>query len=188
MPSFSRNFRSAKFIPGVALACALAGGTALADAAHPFVFTAYRDAAGGAEVVSGRYGAALEALRGRPSTLDLDTAAVDTNRCVAYSMTLQLEKARTACDAAVLAARERRNTSPARWGWTGDADGAGELVAIAYANRAVMDWMVHDEAAARKDLVLAQQLSPQANFVARNIAALDGHRQVAQARSPAPRS
>jgi len=188
MPSFSRNIRSAKSIPAVALACALASGAALADGAHRFVFTAYRDAAGGSEVVSGRYGAALQVLQDRAPTLAVDTAAADTNRCVAYSMSLQLQKARSACDAAVLAARERRNQSPAWWSWSGDADGDGELVAIAYANRAVMDWMVHDEAAARKDLVMAQQLSPRADFVARNLAALDGHRLLAQSRSPAPRS
>src|SRR5579872_3404583 len=42
------------------LALTLVNGAALANGTQQFVFTAYRDAAGGAEVTTGRYRAALE--------------------------------------------------------------------------------------------------------------------------------
>ena len=55
MSSSTRNIRraSSSLRPralGAALALTLASGAALADGAHRFVFTAYTDAPGGAEV------------------------------------------------------------------------------------------------------------------------------------------
>jgi hypothetical protein len=168
---------------GAGMALALAGGAALAGAsalasaavpaggARPFVFTAYSDAAGGAEVVAGRYHTALEELQSHPDATDLDPAASNTNRCVAYSMTLQWRQARAACDAAVDATDERRT----------------EYLALAYANRAVMHWLTHDEAAARQDLAKARALSPAAGFVTRNVAAFAAHGMMALAATPAPK-
>lgn len=161
-------------------------GAALADGAHQFVFTAYSDAAGGADVVAGSYRAALQKLKGGPEAMRLDSPAVDTNRCVAYSMTLQWREARMACDAAVHAASEHRNLPPAWWSSMPVSD--EESVAVAYANRAVMYWMLNDDAAARKDLAAAQELSPQSDFVARNLIALEAHAEVAQAGRPVPKS
>lgn len=191
MSSLSRNIHRAHSplrlrALSTGLALALASGAALADGAHRFVFTAYTDAAGGAEVVSGRYRAALHALESHPDTMDLDPSAANTNRCVAFSMTLQWQRARAACDAAVHAASAQRGGVPARLG--GIRQSQDEYLALAYANRAVMHWMSRDGGAAEDDLVRARALAPQADFVARNIAALEAHAAVARATAPAPKS
>lgn len=164
---------------GAGLALVLASGAAIADGAHRFVFTAYSDSAGGAEIVAGRYRVALEELRSHPGNIDLDRSATNTNRCIAYSMTMQWREAHAACDAAVRAASERQNTVPTWLSWTGSSD--DELLALAYANRAVLHWMSHDDGAAQKDLTRALELSPQSDFVARNVAALKAHVEVALA-------
>lgn len=191
MSSFTRNSRRANSdrrsrALGAGLALTLASGAALAHGAHRFMFTAYGDALAGDEVIAGHYDAALELLKSHPGDVDLDPSAANTNSCVAYSMTLQWQEARAACDAAV---REARRS----WAHESDAD----YLAVAYANRAVLEWMSSDEAAARKDLAKAQEISPQADFVAQNLAALATHGEVAQAKArgemaeagaPAPKS
>ena len=200
MSSFSRNTRCANSIRrsralGTGLALTLMSAAALADGAHQFVFTVFSDAAGGDDVVAGHYSAALEELKSDPRSVDLDPSTVNTNRCVAYSMTLRWQEARAACDAAVRAAAEHRNGSPAGWSWMDTS--ADDYLAVAYANRAVMHWMSSDDSAARKDLAKARELSPEADFVARNLAALEIHGEVAQAKArgemaragvPAPKS
>ena len=192
MSSFSRNIRRAHSARrartlGAGVALTLLSAAAMADGAHRhFVFTAYADAAGGTQVLAGRYQAALAQLQGYSGVADPDPAAVETNRCVAYSMTLQWQQARTACDAAVRAARAQASMPTAAWSWSPAS--AEDYVAVAYANRAVVHWLLNDEAAARKDLAQAQSLLPQAGFVTRNVAALEAHRLVAQAGTPAPKS
>jgi hypothetical protein len=158
----------------------------MADAAHRFVFTAYSDATGGTEVVAGRYRAALEELESRARVTDLDPSATNTNRCVAYSMTLRWQQARAACDAAVRGAEEMRSAQAGAWTWLPASN--TDSLAVAYANRAVVNWLSHDDAAARQDLARAQQLSPRAAFVAQNLAALKMHAEMAQARAAAPKS
>jgi hypothetical protein len=183
MSSFSRNAHRANSARrsralGAGLALALASTAALADGAHHFVFTAFSDAAGGEEVVAGRYDAALEELNGPAASGQLEPAAIDTNRCVAYSMTLHWQEARSACDAAVRSATAQRKRPPAWWNWMHDS--ADDYLAVAYANRAVMDWLWSEDAAARADLAKAQELSPGADFVARNVVALRSHTELAQ--------
>lgn len=175
MSSFTRNSHRANShrcprALGAGLALTLVSGAALAGGDHRFVFTAYTDAAGGTNLMDGRYRAALEDLRSHPGKVDLDPSETNTNRCVAYSMTLQWREARAACDAAVSAASD------------------DERLALAYANRAVLQWLSNDEAAARQDMAKARALSPGADFVARNLAALEMHRQVARTDAPAPTS
>lgn len=171
---------------GAVLALTLVSGAALADGAHRFVFTAYVDAPGGGDVIAGRYRAALEELNSRPGNVELDSSATNTNRCVAYSMTRQWQQARAACDAAVRAAKEQRNMPPAWWSWARAPD--DDYLALAYANRAVLHWLAQDDVAAQKDLAQAKELSPQATFVALNVAALKIHRPVALAAASAPKS
>jgi tetratricopeptide (TPR) repeat protein len=189
MPPFSRNSRRTNCMRnalalGAGIALTLLSGGALADGAHRFVFTAYSDAAGGADVVAGRYQAALEQLRAHRDAMDLDPSAANTNRCVAYSMTLRWQQARAACDAAVRAANEQRQSAQASWLPASNT----ESLAVAYANRAVVNWLSDDDAAAREDLAKARELSPRAAFVAQNLAALRVHREMARAGAPAPKS
>lgn len=199
MSSFTRNTRRANSARrsrtlGVGLALTLASTGALADGAHRFVFTAYSDGTAGAELVDGRYRTALEELRSHPGDVDLDPSATNTNRCVAYSMTLQWREAHAACDAAVQAAGgDRQRSGPSQWGWPASAN--DERLALAYANRAVMYWLSGEDAAARQDLAKAQEISPQADFVASNLTALRvhtemarAHGEVAQTGAPTPKS
>ncbi|MGH7213139.1 MAG: hypothetical protein ACREF1_16960, partial [Acetobacteraceae bacterium] len=144
------------------------------------------DAAGGAEVITGRYRTALEELSGDAGSLGLDPSALNTNRCIAYSMTLQWQQAHAACDAAIRAASAQRDPPPT-W-WNRSHDSADDYLALAYANRAILEWMSSDEAAARKDLAKAREIAPQSEFVAQNLAALETHGEVAQAGTPVPKS
>jgi len=168
------------------LALALASGAALADGAHRFVFSAYSDAPGGSEVVAGRYGAALEELKSQAGDIALDPLAANTNRCIAYSMTLRWQEAHAACNAAVSAASEQRLGVPA---WLSGLRASDDRdLALAYANRAVLHWLSQDEPAAAEDLTRARELAPRADFVARNIAALNVHLTVARATTAVPKS
>ena len=176
MSPFSHNIRRANSIRrsralGAGLALTLMSAVVRADGAHQFVFTAFSDATGGAAVLAGRYQVALAELKDHRGAADRDPSAIDTNRCVAYSMSRQWQKARAACDAAVRAAGEQRELpTTAWWGWTPASN--DDYAAVAYANRAVLRWLLKEEAAARQDLAKAQGFSPQAEFVARNLAAL----------------
>lgn len=181
--SFSRNTRRADSVRrsrafGAGFALVLASTAALADGAHRFVFTAFSDASGGEEVVTGRYDAALEELNGAPGAGQLEPSAIETNRCVAYSMTLHWQEARDACDAAVRTAAAQRRRPPVWWNWMHDS--ADDYLAVAYANRAVMHWLSSEDAAAREDLARAQELSPGADFVTRNLVALKVHVELAE--------
>lgn len=193
MSSFIRNSpraksdrRSRALGAGLGVALALASGAVLANGTHRFVFTAYSDAAGGAEVISGRYRAALEEMSGDAGNVALDPSALNTNRCIAYSMTLQWRQAHAACDAAIRAASAQRDLPPKGRNRSHDSD--DDYLALAYTNRAILEWMSSDEAAARKDLAKAQEIAPQSDFVAQNFAALETHAEVARAGTPAPKS
>lgn len=187
MSLFSRNIPRANSLLcpralGTALALMFVSGAAVADGAHRFVFTAYSDAAGGAEVMAGRYRAALKELASHPDAKVPNSSETSTNRCVAYSMTLQWEDAHAACDAAVQAARWERSISPPWWTLAPAPD--DDYLAVAYANRAVMYWLSRDDGRAQKDLAQAQELSPRADFVSQNVAALKVHHAVALAAAP----
>lgn len=171
---------------GAGLVLTLASGAAFAGGMHRFVFTAYSDAAGGAEVMAGRYRTALQELNTDAGSMALDPSALNTNRCVAFSMTLQWQQAHAACDAAVRAASMQRVLPSTWWGPSHGSD--DDYLALAYTNRAVLEWMSSDQAAARKDLAEAQGIAPQSGFVTQNLAALAAHAEIAQASSPVPRS
>lgn len=171
---------------GAGLALTLASGAALAHGTHRFVFTAYSDAAGGAEVMAGRYRAALEELGSDAGSMALDPSALNTNRCIAYSMTLQWQQAHAACDAAVRAASQEANPPPSWWSPSHESD--DDYLALTYANRAVLEWMSSDEGAARKDLAKAHEIAPQSDFVMQNLSALETHSEVAQAGTTVPKS
>jgi hypothetical protein len=54
-------------------------------------------------------------------------------------------------------------------------------MAVAYANRAVLHWLTDDVQSAANDLAQAKRLSPKADFVTRNVTALQSpHSAIAQ--------
>jgi hypothetical protein len=165
-------------IIATATATATATAAAAAEASDPFMFVAYSNRAGGAKLATGDYANAAQAVLGQAASMSAsDPQALDTNRCVAYTMTQQLAKARRACDAAVADAHRADDTMLSFTRQTQRQSAAA--AAVAYSNRAVMHWLDADMAAAGADLAKAQALAPQASFVVRNLAALQAHQNLA---------
>ncbi|MFL6600726.1 MAG: hypothetical protein ACJ8R9_05290 [Steroidobacteraceae bacterium] len=158
---------------GLAAAVALLLGQAAqaADPAHNFVLTAFSNGMGGTELVSGDYGAAAQALHSAPQMSALDASTTSNNRCVAFAMTKQWDSARIACDRAVREAQQERAMLPSYQYWARKFK--NDYLAVALSNRAVLHWMSADTTAASNDLKRAEALSPKADFVSRNRAALE---------------
>lgn len=133
--------------------------------------------------MSGHYNAALSELSTHAHALDSES--VSTNRCVAYVVTRQMEAARAACDAAVREAQQAVTSMPVSMYWA--RSDYRDYLALAYSNRAVLNWAANDTAAAQSDLKKAAKVAPKAAFVARNLTALQSHSTVAQV-AVAPKS
>jgi hypothetical protein len=178
MSSYSRNSRKPTQALQLALAAALLVGSAAhaADEPRTFELTAFSNGTAGEALVSGNYNTAVTELSAHMHSLDSDT--VSTNRCVAYVATHQVEAARAACDAAVREAQQAITSMPVSMSWA--RSDYRDYLALAYSNRAVLNWMANDTAAAQSDLKKAARVSPKAAFVARNLTALQSHSTVAQ--------
>jgi hypothetical protein len=161
---------------GILAAGLLSTSVQAADAPDPFVLVAYSSHADGAPPAGGDFSAATRALSQAADGTQLDAAAVATNRCVAYAMTRQLAAARVACDAAVQAAQSDDAGSVLMSQRTPRQEHAS--AALAYSNRAVLNWLSADAVAAQHDLARARALAPQADFVLHNLAAMQGHKDV----------
>jgi hypothetical protein len=169
----SSNSHKPYRIPGLAAAVALLLGQAAqaADPAHNFVLTAYSNGTGGTELISGKYAAAAEALHAPPAISAFDASTTSNNRCVALAMTKQWDSARIACDQAVREAQQEKAMLPSYQYWARRYK--NDYLAVALSNRAVLHWMSSDAESAAKDLKKAESLSPNADFVTRNRAALE---------------
>jgi hypothetical protein len=178
MFSYSRNSRTSNRALQLALASALlVGSTAFAaDEPHTFELTAFSNGTGGRALLAGDYNTAQQELGAHHQTLDVETAA--TNRCVVYTLTRQIEAAHAACDKAVREAQQEIASLPVSLSWA--RSDYRDYLALAYTNRAVLNWVANDSAAAQSDLKKAAAVSPNASFVARNLSALQNHAAVAQ--------
>jgi len=178
MSSYSRNSRKPTQALQLALAVALLAGSAAhaADEPRTFELTAFSNGTGGAALVSGDYNSAVRALSAHVNGLNADS--VNTNRCVAYVVTRQVEAARIACNDAVRDAQDQISSLPIAMSF--DRTDYRDYLALAYSNRAVFHWMSNDTAAAQSDLKKAAAVAPKAEFVARNVTALQSHSTVAQ--------
>jgi len=142
-----------------------------ADVTAPkLMLTAYINGAGGESVMAGKYDEALtEIKRDRSASSDTYTAKI-TNQCVTYAVMRQLPQALSACDEALRAAKYDR-MSTLRY-----APGSlsqNSYVAIAYTNRAVVHMMSKDVEGAKSDLARAKSLAPDADFVSKNLLAME---------------
>jgi hypothetical protein len=169
----SSNSHKPYRILGLAAAVSLALGqtTQAADPAHNFVLTVYSNGMAGTELISGNYAAASEALHSHPVISELDASTTSNNRCVALAMTKQWDSARIACNQAVREAQQEKAMLPSYQYWARKYK--NDYLAVALSNRAVLHWMSSDSAAAANDLKKAEALSPNADFVTRNRAALE---------------
>jgi hypothetical protein len=166
------NTRTLGFAAAAALLlCTAAQG---AESEHNFVFTAYSNGAGGTQLAGGDYQAAATVLQHAPLSTATDASSILNNRCVALAVTKQWEAARIACNRAVIEAQQERNLlSSYQYGATKLKK---EYVAIALSNRAVLHWMISESDAAAADLKRAAAMSPSADFVVHNQAALEHSR------------
>ena len=185
MRSSSRNSRKPYRVLGLtAAAVSLLLGSAVqsAEQAHNFVLTAYSNGRGGAELLSGNYAAAADALHYHPSFAASEPSTTSNNRCVALAVTKQWDSARTACDQAVRDAQHEKASLPSYQYWARHLE--NDYVAVALSNRAVFHWLSSDSQAAADDLKKAQELSPKSTFVERNRAALESSRTAALEQQP----
>lgn len=180
MPSSSRNSRKPAPVVQIAFAATLLAGSAAyaADQPHNFALTAFRNTAAGDALVRGKYETALTQLA--VDARSVEHATVSTNRCVALTAMRELKAAHEACDEAVHDAQLEFQSSARVSTMWGGSDYRNYL-AIAYSNRAVLSWLSSDATAAQADLEKAAVASPKAEFVARNLKALQSHAAVAQA-------
>jgi hypothetical protein len=178
MSSYSRNSRKPTQALKLAVAVALLAGSAAhaADEPRTFQLTAFSNSAAGESLANGDYNTALHELSLHRHSLDEDTAT--TNRCVAFTVTRQLEAAHEACDTAVREAQQAISSLPVSMTWA--RSDYRDYLALAYSNRAVLDWISNDTIAAQADLRKAAAVAPKASFVARNLTALQNHSTVAQ--------
>jgi Flp pilus assembly protein TadD len=178
MSSYSRNSRKTTRALQLAFATALlAGSTAFAaDQSHSFELTAFSNTVAGTSLVRGDYETALAQLQIDARTLARDS--VSTNRCVAYTAMHELSAARQSCDEAIRDAQHQLTSLPMSEAWARSS--YRDYLALAYSNRAVLNWLSNDAAAAQADLKKAAAVAPKAEFVARNLTALESHNAVAQ--------
>src|ERR1700755_1585167 len=115
MRSSSRNIRRPLRALGMAGAvCLLLGSAAqAADPSHSFVLTAFSNGKGGRCLIDGNYAKAQKALNRQSSLVELDASTTSNNRCVALTVTRQLDQARRACNQAVGDAEQEKSALPA---------------------------------------------------------------------------
>ena len=159
--------------------CFAAG--AHADGEHQkMTLGAYTDAAEGQSVLAGRYRDVIDVLGSHGLRFKQDELAASTNLCVAYIMTHRWSEGHAACDEAIRFAKLEMRESP---GSAADAHDA--RVAIAYSNRAVLEWLEARSVSAADDLARARALAPSAEWVTQNLARLHASLTAAGSRSPA---
>jgi hypothetical protein len=178
MSSQQNRDRSKALKLAVAAALACAGVQAQAAETTRPVLTGYTDTVGSDALVAGRYDVMISEVARFKDTATASPTAYQTNLCVGYIATRQLDAAEKACTAAVRAAKRER-TQMSNW-MMSSRKAYNEQVAIAYANRAVLRMVKQDAASAAADLAKAEALSPSAAFVTRNVAALNVKNAIAQ--------
>ncbi len=180
MSSYSRNSRKATQALHLAFAAALLTGSAAhaADQPRNFELAAFSNTLAGDSLVRGNYDAAFQQLAIDAHSLTANPSTTATNRCVTLIMTHRFEEAHPACNAAVSAARLEIVSMPVSM--TFARQELRDYLALAYSNRAVLDYLTNDTTAATADLKKAESVSPKAEFVARNLTVLQSRGAVAQ--------
>lgn len=181
MSSQQNRVRSSRALQlAVAASLALVGvGAQAAEKSTRPVLTGYSDTVGSNALMAGQYDVMIAEVARFKDAPSASPTAYQTNLCVGYIATRQLDDAEKACNAAVRAAKRER-TQMSNW-MISSRRAYNEQVAIAYANRAVLRMIKQDASSAKTDLAKAEALSPEAAFVTRNVAALNVRGAVAQA-------
>lgn len=159
------------------------GGSAQASSApRKMTLSGYVDGAAGTSLMSGHYEDVVGTLGAHGLPFKLDEVSASTNLCVAYIMTRRWDAAHRECDQAV------RIASLEQWQWLPLDNSHNEHVAIAYSNRAVLEWLEDRPAIAAQDLAKAHTLAPAVEFVGRNLEKLGASVPLLGRRAPQPGS
>ncbi|MGH8130888.1 MAG: hypothetical protein ACRES3_08555 [Steroidobacteraceae bacterium] len=146
----------------------VSGQWALAAAVpETYEMAAIEDQAHGRIVTAGQYSEAISRLN-RLAGHRRHSFAAKTNLCVAYTVTMAFDEARSACDEAVRV-RDVDAKTVSRYSPMDDRVSARDT-AIAYSNRGVLRAVTGDEAGARADFETAAELhtglrAPTANLL-----------------------
>lgn len=173
MLSFNRHKRSVATAVSLLVATSALCAQAAETAHTPLVLTAYSNGVGGKELMEKRYDEALTAIRAYKAHFSGMAGAQANNLCVALTATRQLTEAKAACSSALESAKYDKMISSR---YAAGSSLENSYVAIAYANRAVAYMLSQDTAHAKADLKRAQALAPSADYVARNVAAVENSR------------
>jgi hypothetical protein len=169
MNVFSQKRHTGKLAIAAASILSAAAAHASDVTAPKLVLTAYINGAGGESVMAGKYDDALTAIKhDRSASSDLYTAKI-TNQCVTYTAMKLLPQAKSSCDEALRAAKYDRAAAQR---FSPGSRLQNEYVAIAYTNRAVILMLTKDAEGAKSDMAHAQSLAPSAEFVSRNLLAM----------------
>jgi hypothetical protein len=161
------------------IALAVATAAHAAGSSTKAQLTAYRESAGWETIAQGDYAGTVSQLAPHGALFWNDRVAASTNLCVAYIMSHQWETAHSACDTAIsLASHEPTDTT------LFGRRRHNEALALAYSNRAVLNWLEAQPHSAASDMSQAKELSPSSDFVEHNIAVL-GTRESAAANTVA---
>jgi hypothetical protein len=158
----------------IAVSSILSVAAAQADtASQKLVLTAYSNGSGGESLMSGKYADAFKEIEKERTISSSAYTAKLNNLCVAYAATKQLTEAKSMCTAALKAAKYDRISSQR---YSPGSLRENAYVAIAYTNRAVVHMLTKNTAGASEDLARAKALAPTADFVAKNLAAVQSSR------------
>ena len=155
------------------LSLAMACSPAWSDSGTPkYEMSVFSDAAQGSKILSGKYENAITNMTAKnaPSERQVD---LQTNLCVAYAKSGQLEAAELACDKAVIAAKRLKRSTSSSF-----ADGTptrirGRYLAIALSNRGVLRAVSGDLEAAKQDFDEALAQRSRISSIEANLAKLE---------------
>lgn len=169
---FTQKRHTGKLATAIAAASILSAAAAhAADVAAPkLVLTAYINGVGGESVMAGNYDAALTEIKRNRSVSSEAYSAKVTNECVTYAAMKQLSQAMSSCEAALRAAKADRMGALR---FSSGANIQNGYLAIAYANRAVVQMLSKHPDAAKSDMARAKSLAPDAEFVSKNLLAME---------------
>lgn len=128
-----------------------------------FTMTTFRDAAYGGKIVAGKYAQAIEKITANGGFADVFFD--NTNLCVAYTKSGDVDNAALACDAALEEIRSQRFVRAQEKTYR-------KYLALALSNRGVVHALIGDIELARQDFVEALGLNAEGSAAEINLARL----------------
>jgi tetratricopeptide (TPR) repeat protein len=132
-----------------------------------FEMAVFSDSAHGAKILSGNYDKAITKIH--TGSRSADELHVQTNLCVAYAKSGDMEAAETACEEAVVLAKSVRKNNTSSFSGETAAQRHARYLAIALSNRGVLRAVMGDREGAKKDFDAAMAQHPHVSSVKANL-------------------